>query len=687
MPKWDYPPAPRGSVVDDYHGTRVPDPYRWLEDDSSPETKAWVDAQNRLFRGFVDAGPLRDGIKARLERLENYPKISLPWKKGGRYFFHRNDGLQNHYVFHRMDRLGGEPKVVLDPNLLSEDGTVAVTGWHLSHDSSLLAYATSASGSDRQEMRIRRVDTGEEFPEILRHCKFTGAAWKHDNSGFYYNRYPAPGTVPPEDENRHCKLYWHASGTPQEEDVLVYERPDDPDLMFGPSITEDGRYLLLHLSRGTAPTNAVYYRPADSDGDFVRLLDEFDAGYWFVHNVGPVFYFNTDLDAPRRRVIAIDINAPEKTRWREVLPEREEPLSGCSIIDGKLVAVHMSDACDRAAVYSLDGGFIRSIELPAPGVFGGPVGRHDEPEMFYEFSSFIHPPTQYRYDMRTGKAEVFRECEVDVDPSRYETKQVFFASKDGTRVPMFLAHRKGLELDGSNPTLLYGYGGFQATMQPCFSAWTTVWYDAGGVFAMACLRGGCEYGEDWHRAGMFEKKQSVFDDFIAAGEWLIANGYTSNSRLAIEGGSNGGLLVAACMTQRPELFGAVVAAVPLTDMLRFHKFTVGHFWTTEYGNAEESAEQFRYIHAYSPYHRVKVGTAYPPTLVTTADTDDRVVSLHGKKFAAALQAADAGPGPVFIRIETKAGHGGGKPLGKMIDEEADTYAFKFRIFGMEVRDD
>ncbi len=683
--RWTYPVARREAVVDDYHGTRVPDPYRWLENAESAESTAWVDQQNALTRGFIDEGPNRERLKTTLSQMMNYPKYSLPYKEGGRYFFWKNDGLQNHMVMYTLDTLDSEPRLLLDPNVLREDGTAAVTNTTLTHDAALLAYAVSYGGSDRQEVKVRRVGTGEDLPDFLRWCKFTSIAWRRDNSGFFYNRFPEPGTVPSEEENMDCQVYWHALGTPQDKDALVYKRSDDRELMFHPFISEDGKYLLLSVSRGTAPTNGVYYRLAREDGEFVRLLDKFDAEYGFIDNIGSVFYFQTDLNAPRGRVIAIDINAPQRKNWREIIPEQPEPLSFAAMIDQHLVVAYLKDAHHQMKVLTLDGTFVRNIDLPAMGTIGGLSGKREEREMFFAFTSFIHPPTQYRYDLREGVATVFRRSEVQVDPGKYETHQVFFTSKDGTRVPMFITHKKGLPRDGNNPVYLYGYGGFQASLLPSFGVSNILWFDHGGVLAIPNLRGGNEYGEDWHRAGMFGKKQNVFDDFIAAAEWLVNNTYTSPRKLAIAGGSNGGLLVGACMTQRPELFGAVHCGVPLADMLRFHKFTVGKFWTTEFGNAEENPEHFRFIYAYSPYHRVKEGTVYPPTLVTTADTDDRVVSLHGKKFAAALQAADAGAGPILLKVETKAGHGAGKPLSKIIDEQADVYAFLFRILGMETQ--
>ncbi|MCC6446847.1 MAG: S9 family peptidase [Armatimonadetes bacterium] len=680
--KESYPPARKGESADSYHGAIVSDPYRWLEDPDSPETQDWVEAQNRLTADFL-ATPAREEAKARLTALWDYPKHSAPWKEGNRYFFWKNDGLQNQAILYRQDTLKSEPMVVIDPNTLSEDGTVAVTNAEISKDGSLMAYGLSESGSDRQEIRIRSIDTGEDLSEVIRWCKFASIAWKRDGSGFFYNRFPEPGTVPEEDLNNYSRVYWHALNTAQEDDSLIYERPDQKEWGFSPSITEDGKYLLLYVFYGTESKNRLYYREVESRGPFVKLLDEADAYYHFIDNTGPVFYMATDWNAPKGRIIAIDIENPGRENWQEIAPEQVDSLQFAAPVGGRLAAAYLKDATHRLRLYGYDGGDMKEVPLPTLGSLAGLSGKRDESEMFLGFTSFLYPTTIFRYDLETGERSEFRSSGVDFNPAGYETKQVFYPSKDGTRVPMFIIHKKGLALDGSAPAILYGYGGFDISLTPSFSVSRLIWLEKGGVYAVANLRGGSEYGQEWHRAGMLGKKQNVFDDFIAAAEWLIANRYTSSSRLAIQGGSNGGLLVAACITQRPDFFGAVLCQVPVTDMLRFHKFTVGHYWVPEYGNAEADPEHFRFLLAYSPLHNIAPGAAYPPTLITTADTDDRVVPAHAKKFAAALQAADAGNNPILIRIETKAGHGGGKPTAKVIEEQADLYAFLFRAFGME----
>jgi len=680
-----YPQARRDSTVDVYHGTEVPDPYRWLEDADSKETQSWVAKQNKLTYDFLAAVPVREKIKTRLTDLLNYPRYSTPYKRGGRYFFWKNDGLQNQSVLYTQQTLESPPTIVINPNLLSKDGTIAVSTTAVSEDGALLAYAISCSGSDRQEVKIRTIDSREDYEETLQWCRFTSIAWKHDNTGFFYNRFPAPNTVAAEDQTNYNRVYWHKLGTSQSQDPLIYERPDNKELAFAPSITEDGKFLILNVYHGTDPKNRVYYRPIQSNGPFIKLLDDADARYDFVGNVDSVFYFNTDLDALRGRLIAIDINNPARNNWRTILRQTEDVIDYVALINNHFVVAYMHDVRHQLRIYNLDGAFVREIPLPALGRVGSLSGKQDDSEMFFSFTSFLFPNTSYRYDFRTERLTVFQKPKIDFDPSGYQTTQVFYHSKDGTRVPMFITHKKGLKLDGNNPTLLYGYGGFNINIKPSFSTSVINWLEMGGVYAVANLRGGSEYGEAWHQAGMLDKKQNVFDDFITAAEWLIENKYTSSKKLAIRGGSNGGLLVAACMLQRPELFGAVICQVPVADMLRYHKFTVGRYWVPEYGNAEASAEHFKFLYAYSPLHNVKAGLDYPPIFVTSADTDDRVVPSHAKKFVATLQAKAAGENPILLRVETKAGHGGGKPVSKVIDEQADIYAFLFKTLDMSYR--
>ncbi len=684
-----YPAARKSDVVDDYHGTRVPDPYRWLEDPDSPESRAWIEAQNRLTAAYLAEIPARSTIRERLTKLWNYPKYGTPFRKGRRYFFFKNDGLQNQSVLYKQASLTADPETLLDPNLLSEDGTVAVSTMAVSDDGRLLAYGTSASGSDWEEFRVRDVAQGRDLSDHLKWIKFSGASWTNDGAGFFYSRYPEPADKALTDVNRFQRLYFHRLGTDQAQDLLVYERPDQPDWGMNAEVTDDGRYAVLHVWLGTDRRNRVYYldlkdaqRPKVT-GEVVRLLDDFDASYAFVGNDGPVFYFLTDLDAPRKRVIAIDTRHPERARWREIIPQGPDVLDGVQIIHDTFVANSMHDASSRLRLFTRDGRFVKDLPLPTLGSIGGISGERKDDEMFYAFTSFLYPTTIFRYDFKSGVTSVFKAPAIDFDPSGYETKQVFYTSKDGTRVPMFITHQKGLRLDGSNPTYLYGYGGFNISLTPSFSVAMLVWLEMGGVYAVPNLRGGGEYGEEWHQAGMHDKKQNVFDDFIAAAEYLIAQGYTSTPKLAIAGGSNGGLLVGAAITQRPELFGAALPAVGVMDMLRFHKFTIGWAWVTDYGSAD-SAAQFPYLYKYSPLHNIRAGTRYPATLVTTADHDDRVVPGHSFKFTAALQAAQAGPQPVLIEIETKAGHGAGKPTSKVIEEQADRLAFLVRNLGMTI---
>ena len=682
-----YPAARKSDVVDDYHGTRVADPYRWLEDPDSPESRAWIEAQNRLTAAYLAEIPARATIRERLTKLWNYPKYGAPFRKAGRYFFLKNDGLQNQSVLYKQASLEATPETLLDPNMLSEDGTVALSTLAVSDNGRLLAYGTAASGSDWEEFRVRDVVTARDLPDHLKWIKFSGASWTKDGTGFFYSRYPEPTDKALTDVNRFQRLYYHRLGTDQAQDVLVYERPDQPDWGMNAEVTDDGRYAVLTVWLGTDRRNRVYFRDLKDPrhpqitGEVVRLLDDFDASYAFVGNDGPVFYFLTDLDAPRKRVIAIDTRHPERGRWREVIPQGQDVLEGVRIIHDTFVANYMHDASSRLRLFTLDGRMLKDLELPTLGSIGSISGERKDDEMFYAFTSFLYPTTIFRYDFKSGATSVFKAPTIDFDPSRFETKQVFYTSKDGTRVPMFITYKKGLTLDGSNPTYLYGYGGFNISLTPSFSVAMLVWLEMGGVYAVPNLRGGGEYGEEWHQGGMHEKKQNVFDDFIAAAEYLIAQRYTSPAKLAIAGGSNGGLLVGAVITQRPELFGAALPAVGVMDMLRFHKFTIGWAWVTDYGSAD-SAAQFLYLYKYSPLHNIRAGTRYPATLVTTADHDDRVVPGHSFKFTAALQAAQAGSQPVLIEIETKAGHGAGKPTSKLIEEQADRLAFLVRNLGM-----
>ncbi|MBI3428170.1 MAG: S9 family peptidase [Acidobacteria bacterium] len=678
--QYTYPPARKAEQVDDYHGTKIADPYRWLEDPDSAESRAWIEAQNKLTFGFLDQIPQRAQLKARLTKLWNYERYSPPVKEGGLYFYQKNDGLQNQAVLYSTKSLSDAGAVLLDPNTLSADGTVALSGYAISHDGKYLAYGLAASGSDWNEWKVRDITTGKDLDDHLKWVKFSGAAWTKDGQGIFYSRYDEPNAKTKlEDVNYFQKLYFHRLGTPQSEDVLVYERKDQKEWGFSGDVTEDGRYLLISVWQGTDPRNRFFYKDlSNKEAKVVELIPNFEAAYNFIGNDGAVFYFRTDLNAPRGRVIAIDTAKPDKAAWRELVPQAAEALEGVSLIGDQFFASYLKDARTQIKLFDLQGKLIRELALPGIGTATGFNGKRTDTETFYAFTSFTTPTTIYRYDLKTAQSTVYRQPKVDFNPADYETKQVFYASQDGTRVPMFITHKNGLKLDGQNPTLLYGYGGFSVSLTPAFSIKNLVWMELGGVYAQPNLRGGAEYGEEWHIAGTKAQKQNVFDDFIAAAKWLIANKYTSTPKLAIHGGSNGGLLVGACMTQRPELFGAALPAVGVMDMLRFHKFTIGWAWTSDYGSPDNAAE-FPALRAYSPLHNLKPGAKYPPTLITTADHDDRVVPAHSFKFAAALQGAQGGDAPTLIRIETKAGHGAGKPTTKQIEEIADEWGFLVKV--------
>jgi prolyl oligopeptidase len=671
-----YPTSVQGTQVDDYHGTKVADPYRWLENPDSPETQRWIVDQNKLTMGFLDKIPDRDRIKARLTQLWDYEKYGTPFKQGDRYFYSKNNGLQNQNVLYTLKSLNDTPRVLLDPNALSQDGTVALSGIAISEDGKRLAYGLSTSGSDWQEWKVRDVETGQDLTDLVKWVKFSTASWTHDGKGFFYSRYDEPQAKSKlEDVNYFQKLYYHRLGTPQSDDVLIYERPDQKEWGFGGDVTDDGHYLIISVWLGTDPRNLVFYKDlSNPTAPVVELIKTFEAQYDFVDNDASRFWFRTDLNSPRGRLIAIDITKPTPDQWQELIPQASETLQGVGVLNQQFVATYLKDARSQVKIFDLMGKLVREVELPGIGSVGGFGGKREDRETFYSFTSFTTPTTIYRYDMATGNSTLFRQPEVDFKPQDYTIKQIFYRSKDGTQVPMFIVHKKEIQLDGSNPTYLYGYGGFGVPLTPSFSVSLLVWLEMGGVYAVPNLRGGGEYGEDWHQAGMKLKKQNVFDDFIAAAEWLITKGYTSPAKLAIGGGSNGGLLVGACMTQRPDLFGAAMPAVGVMDMLRFHKFTIGWAWISEYGSPE-NAEEFKVLYGYSPLHNLKSDTAYPATLITTADHDDRVVPAHSFKFAAALQAAHKGASPVLIRIETKAGHGAGKPTTKIIEEASDRWAF------------
>ena len=681
----EYPITRQGAESDDYFGTKVADPFRWLEDDNSPETKAWVEAQNRVTFGYLAQIPRREQIRERLTKLWNYERFSAPIERGGNYFYSYNSGLLNQRVLYVTDSLEGKGRVLLDPNTLSPDGTTSMTESAPSEDGKLLVYGLSKAGSDWEEYRVRDVATGKDLEDVIEWVKFSGASWAKDGSGFYYSRYDAPKSGDAlKGKNEFQKLYFHKIGTPQSADVLVYERKDHADWGFGGSVTDDGRYLVIHVSQGTDPKNRIFYKDlTDPNAAVVELLKDADADYGFVDNDGPVFFFRTDLEAPRYRMIAVDTRTPERSNWKEIIPQKAEKLEGVGAVGGALICEYLKDARSIARVHDYSGTLTRELELPGIGSVSGFGGRRKDRETFYAFTSYTEPGAIFRYDVASGKSAIWKKPAVDFDSSAYETKQAFYKSKDGTQVPMFITHKKGLKLDGAAPTLLYGYGGFNISLTPGFAVSRAVWLEMGGVYVVANLRGGGEYGAEWHQAGTKARKQNVFDDFIAAAEYLVAEKYTSPKKLAIQGGSNGGLLVGACMTQRPELYGAALPAVGVMDMLRFHKFTIGWAWKSDFGSSE-NADEFKAIYAYSPLHALKPGTRYPATMVLTADHDDRVVPAHSFKFAARLQECQAKDGPpVLIRIETSAGHGAGTALKKMIEESADQLAFLTKALGME----
>jgi prolyl oligopeptidase len=682
-PALTYPVSKKVDQTDNYHGTVVADPYRWLEDANSPETKSWVEEQNKVTQAYLAQIPQREAIRQRLTQLWNYERYSVPSKEGGRYFYSRNDGLQNQSVLYTMKSLSDTPRVLLDPNTLAADGTVALAGAAVSPDGKLLAYGTAASGSDWNEWKVRDIETGKDLEDHIKWVKFSQTTWTKDGKGFFYSRYDEPKEATKlADVNYYQKLYYHQIGTPQSADILVYHRPDQKEWGFSGETTDDGRYLVITATKGTARKYRIFYKDlAKPDAKVVPLIDNFDAGYDFIDNVGSVFYFATDKNAPRQRIVAIDVNKPAESNWKEIVPEAAETLVSARMLNNQIVAQYLKDARSVVRVADLAGKPVREIALPGIGSVSGFSGKRGDSETFYSFTGFTTPTTIYRLDMKTGKSSVFRQPKVDFDPNQYETRQQFYTSRDGTKVPMFIVSKKGLKLDGSNPTYLYGYGGFNISMTPAFSPANLAWMEMGGVYVIANLRGGGEYGEAWHEAGTKLKKQNVFDDFIGAAEWLVANKVTSPSKLAIGGGSNGGLLVGAAMTQRPELFGAAIPAVGVMDMLRFHKFTIGWAWTSDYGSSE-NPEEFKALIKYSPLHNLKPGTCYPATMVTTADHDDRVVPAHSFKFAAAAQAAQAGSAPILIRIDTKAGHGAGKPTTKQIEEVADRWGFLTKALGM-----
>jgi len=695
---WKYPVSKTVDQTDTYHGATVADPFRWLEDVDSADTAAWVQAQNQATFGFLATLKHRDAIRQRLTELYDFPRHDLPFKEAGRYFFTYNTGLQNQSPLYVKERLGEEKRLLLDPNTLSADGTVSLTQWDISPDGRWLGYGVAVAGSDWNEYRVRDIATGQDAADVVKWVKFSRLDWTKDSKGFFYSRYPEPK----KEENQvfsalaNQAIYYHRLGTPQSEDVLVYATPEFPQRGWGGAVSDDGRYLFIYGSEGTDPRNRLYFidlkdpRQPDLSGPVVKLVDVLEADYTVLGNRGTTVFLRTDLDAPRRKVIAIDLAHADRANWKTLVPEARDVIESSVYAGGKFVLNYLTDAHSRLAVFGGDGQPLGEIPLPGIGTVAGTnyardqdglSGDPDDNELFFKYTSFVQPATCYRHDLATGRTEPVERPKAAFDPAVYETKQVFYESKDGTRVPMFITARKGLKLDGSHPAHLYAYGGFNISLKPAFSPGVVAWLELGGIYAVPNLRGGGEYGRDWHLAGTKERKQNVFDDFIAAGEYLVKAGYTAHERLTISGGSNGGLLIGAVVNQRPDLARVALPAVGVMDMLRFHKFTIGWAWTSDYGSADE-AEGFKYLRAYSPVHNVRSGVDYPAVLTTTADHDDRVHPGHSFKYAAALQAANPDPKfPAYIRIDVKAGHGQGKPVAKIIEETADRLAFAIHFTG------
>ena len=696
------PQTRKSDHLDTYHGTSIADPYRWLEDDNSEETKAWVKTQNAVTDKYLAALPQREPVKKLFKAFFNYEKFGTPFKEGGRYFYTRNDGLQQQAVLYMVKSLNDSPQVALDPNTLSIDGTVATTGTVVSRDGKYLAYGVASGGSDWQEWKVRDLTTGKDLPDLIKWVKFSKAEWTPDGLGFFYSRYDAPRDGETlTGSNYYQKLYYHRLGADQSADALVYENKQQKEWGFGAIVTDDGTRLLINVWKGSGRKNGLLWLPlknrayAASPVDAIPITLEFDAEYSAVGSSGNTLWVKTDLDAAKGRIIAIDLSAPQRKNWKTLIAAREETLTGASAVGEHLFVQYLKDAATEVREHASDGKLLRVVSLPGIGTASGFGGRIDAQELFYSYQSLTTPAEIYRYDVKSGKSTLFKKPKTAFNATEFETHQAFVTSKDGTRLPIFIAHKKGIKLDGSNPTILYGYGGFNVNETPTYRVTAAVWMQMGGVYVTTCLRGGGEYGAAWHDAGTKLNKQNVFDDFIASAEWLIANKYTSPASLAINGGSNGGLLVGAVLNQRPELFAAAVPQVGVMDMLRFHKFTIGWAWVSDYGSSDD-ANEFKALRAYSPLHNVQHGKTYPPTLIMTADHDDRVVPAHSFKYAAEMQDAansirqpvapgrGAASGPILARIETQAGHGAGTPTSKIIDERGDLLAFLANALKLQV---
>ena len=683
--KFNYPAAPKSEQVDDYNGIKVADPYRPLENPDAPESRTWIEAENKTTFDFLKSIPERDGIKKRLTEVWDFERFGVPFKETDHYFFSKNSGLQNQNVLFTAKSFSEKPRELLDPNILAKDGTVALGGMDVTDDAKLIAYGLATAGSDWEQWKVRDVASGKDRQDVIDWVKFSSASWKKDGSGFFYSRYDKP-----DEKNKlrnavyNHKLFFHQLGTPQSQDKLIYERPDQKEWLFNAEVTDDGRYLIINVQRGTDPKNRIFYKNlVDPNSKVVELLDKADAEYAFIDNDGPVFIFKTDRDAPLGRIISINTCKPAPPKIEELVPEWKSKLEAVSSVGDRFVALYLKDAHSAVKLFKRDGSADGEIKLPGLGTAAGFTGKRKDRETFYSFASYTTPAEIFRYDFDKHASELLFKPKVEFNPDDYTTDQVFYKSADGTRVPMFISYKKGMKRDGQTPTYLYGYGGFDISSTPSFKPENLVWMEMGGIYAVANLRGGGEYGEKWHEAGELHVKQNVFDDFIAAAQYLIDNKYTSTPKLAIGGGSNGGLLVGACMTQRPDLYGAALPNVGVMDMLRFDKFTIGWAWTSDYGSPQKP-DDFNFLYAYSPLHHIANGACYPPTLITTADHDDRVVPAHSFKFATTLQAAQSCDKPTLIRIETKAGHGAGKPTTKIIEETADRWAFLVKELGVKI---
>jgi prolyl oligopeptidase len=674
-----YPQPRRSDHVDTYFGDKVADPYRWMEDVDSPETRQWIEAENKLTFSYLDALPQREEVRRRLTDLFNYERYNEPLQVNGRIFYAHNTGLQNQPVFYWQDGPAGPAHVLIDPNTLAADGTAAIDGYFPDRTGSLVAYAVAQAGSDWRIFRIRDVRTGKDLPDTLHWTKSTSITWMPDGKSFYYTRFPEPkpGAALTQ-ANENAKIYYHRLGDDQSKDTMIYQRPDHPHWDFGADVTEDGRYLIIYTAEGASGQNALSYLDLHTPGAKVTpLIERFDAAFQVIGNNGQLLYVFTNDQAPRSKVISIDLQHPAAAQWRTIIAQQPDTMETAILASGKLICSFLHDAHSAARIYALDGKPVQEIPLPGLGHATWSSYAQSDKQVFFTYSEFTRPPSIFRLDVASGKPALFRAAKLSFDPAQFETRQEFYHSTDGTRVPMFIISRTGMQRNGQNPTILYGYGGFNIAITPTFYPRVIAWLQMGGVFVLANLRGGSEYGEEWHQAGTKLHKQNVFDDFIAGAEYLIAQKVTSTPKLAIEGRSNGGLLVGAVLNQRPDLFGAALPGVGVMDMLRFQKFTVGQGWVTDYGSSD-NAEEYKAIRKYSPLHNIKKGTKYPPAFIVTADHDDRVVPGHSFKYAATMQWAQSGDAPILIRIETKAGHGGGKPVSKIIGETADEYAFLAR---------